>query len=168
MALKTGPNRISDALGGTSVASMHAQALQVGYCFVESSNHAHRSLENRQPRWTNLECRKGSNGPCGPVSASQKRFRSRYLALSVIPDYQPPASLHDLLPVVLHDNFCTAGSTRSLHYTNRIRQNLCAGKLTQEIPKNGCHWVHGFLHRLRKLTSGDQGYRAECAELRVL
>jgi hypothetical protein len=66
VASNASPGRISNASTGTSVASMHAQTLEVGYCFVQSSNHAHRSLENRQPRWTNLECPKGSDGPCAP------------------------------------------------------------------------------------------------------
>lgn len=56
-----------------------------------------------------------SNGPCGPAAANQARFRRPVPCLISYSGLAGPCQwlLQDLLPVVLHDNFCTAGSTRS-------------------------------------------------------
>lgn len=87
---------------------------------------------NRQPRWTNLQCRKEAGGPCAPAPSQSEALPE---AVPCLISFSGLSTLQDLLPVVLHASFCTAGPTRSLHYTRRIRHSCCAGILDGKIFK---------------------------------
>lgn len=84
------PSRISRTFAESSVSAMRAQILRIGYCFVNLESRASQPGESTASLDQSPMSKKSPMARAPQRWASQRRFRKRYLALSVFPDYQRP------------------------------------------------------------------------------
>lgn len=83
------PGRVGCAFAETGVSAVRAQVLRIGYCFLNLESRASQpgGIDSLAGPISNVEKKPMARAP--PRWTSQRRFRKRYLALSVFPDYQP-------------------------------------------------------------------------------
>lgn len=159
------PGRISCAFAETSVSAMRAQILRIGYCFLnlesrasqpgESTASLDQSHMSKRTRWP---VRPGA----GPVRGASGTGTLPYQFFRIIkPPWQPCKIFCQLscMPIFVQ----LVPRDPSIAHVEFVIVAALANKAGKFLSKNGCHWIYGVLHRLRKPAAGDKGNRAECA-----